>query len=579
MKKFSLLFALILGLFFFTSCEDDDDTTTPTVLDEPTIGTATGTTIQAGTTANVTIPITAPGGLASVTVSATAGTATVTAGSFTVGATTQQSVVVSYTAPATAGNQVINVTATDQQSPAQTETGAVVINVTTEPVKPTRDVFASAAGTGTVTWDKDTIYVLRGFIFVNSGQTLTIEAGTIVKGQPGAGSGASALIVARGGKLMAEGTAADPIIMTALSDDTDDPADLPAGLDSQWGSLIVLGKAKINGTDAVVGGEAAIEGIPTTETRGLYGGTDDADNSGVLKYISLRHGGTEIGASNEINGLSLGAVGNATTIDYIEVFSNFDDGYEWFGGTVNAKHLISAYAGDDAIDWDQGFTGKIQYLFVAQEPAGTATPKGGRGCECNGVVNGATINYDSAPISMPTIANATFIGAGAGAAETQIFEFRQGSAGKVYNSIFFNFAAGLRVNGISASEAIESETRLDAGTLLFANNLFGGIGSATALSGVGQANGAIDNTALAAKVNTMLANNNNAYNNTIGLQGASVTVGGLNPLLTAGGAADGVTTFDLSADTFFTTETKIGAFPTSTNWATGWTALDEYGFL
>ncbi|GAB4402845.1 MAG: hypothetical protein OHK0053_27110 [Microscillaceae bacterium] len=589
MKKLSSLLLLLLGLFVFVSCGDDDENP---VIAEPTIGQPATNTTSSGATATFTVAVTAPGGLKTITATATAGSVTV--GTFTIGATSAN-VDLNYTAPSVTSDQTVVITVTVTDNANQTEDEAIIINVT---VKPIKEVFAANDGlksqlapssANTYTMYSDTVYVLRGFVFVNGNkdgannnttpQTLIIQPGTVIKGQPGAGSGASALIVARGGKIEANGTANAPIIMTALSDDLDRTDDLPFGLDSQWGSLLVLGSARINGTADVVGGESAVEGIPTTEPRGLYGGTNDADNSGTLRYISLRHGGAEIGASNEINGLSMGAVGNGTTIEYIEVFSNFDDGYEWFGGTVNAKYLIAAYAGDDAIDWDQGFTGKVQYLLVAQEPAATASPKGGRGCECNGVVNGATIDYNSTPISNPIIANATFIGAGAGASEGQVFEFRQGSAGRVYNSIFFNFSSGVRVNGVSATEAVESETRLDAGQLLFVNNIFGQVNSGTTLANVAVATSATDNAALKTKIESMLANNGNIYNNTIGLVNP-VVAAGFDPGLVAGGAADGVTPFNLNAtDTFFDNVTKIGAFPTANNWAAGWTAISAYGIL
>ncbi|HEY9114111.1 MAG TPA: hypothetical protein VIN10_05385, partial [Bacteroidales bacterium] len=150
-------------------------------------------------------------------------------------------------------------------------------------------------GTGTTTWTSNNIYILNGLVFVNDGQTLTIEPGTVIKGKAGQGENASAFIVARGGKIMAEGTAEKPIIFTAEADDLQGSVpDLDNGL---WGGVIILGKAVLNTVPAV----QQIEGIPTTEARGSYGGNDDNDNSGVLKYVSIRHGGTDIGEGNEIN--------------------------------------------------------------------------------------------------------------------------------------------------------------------------------------------------------------------------------------------------------------------------------------
>ena len=169
----------------------------------------------------------------------------------------------------------------------------------------------------------------------------TIEAGTVIKGQPGQGENASALVVARGGKIFAEGTATNPIIFTSTADDVTDPNDLPLDARGLWGGVIILGKASLNSSP----GETPIEGIEVTETRGLYGGSDDADNSGVFRYVSIRYGGTDIGAGNEINGLTMGGVGSGTVIDHVEVANNADDGFEWFGGTVNASHLVVTTVG------------------------------------------------------------------------------------------------------------------------------------------------------------------------------------------------------------------------------------------
>ena len=182
------------------------------------------------------------------------------------------------------------------------------------------DAVMSGAG-DEVSWTSDNVYILDGFVFVNDGQTLSIEAGTVVKGKPGQEELASALIVARGGKIIANGTAENPIIFTAEADDLNGSvADQATGL---WGGIIILGKGATNNSTA----EKAIEGIPTSETRGLYGAatTVEDDNSGSMKYVSIRHGGTNIGEGNEINGLTLGAVGSASTFSYIEVVANADD--------------------------------------------------------------------------------------------------------------------------------------------------------------------------------------------------------------------------------------------------------------
>jgi len=228
--------------------------------------------------------------------------------------------------------------------------------------------------TENTTWETGKTYILGGRIAVESGITLTIEPGTVIKGEAGTGANATALLIPRGAKLMAEGTAELPIIFTSVADELT-PEDVAAGdyaspnldpdLNGYWGGVIILGKAPISASSA----EVQIEGIPTSDQNGLYGGTDAADNSGVLKYISIRHGGANIGEGNEINGLTLGGVGSGTVIENIEVVANQDDGIEWFGGSVDITNAIVWNAGDDAIDTDQDWTGTLDN-FIVVSPLG-----------------------------------------------------------------------------------------------------------------------------------------------------------------------------------------------------------------
>jgi hypothetical protein len=203
-------------------------------------------------------------------------------------------------------------------------------------------------------------------VVVDEGVTLTIQAGTIVKGLPGENTLASALVVARGGKLLAEGTASRPIIFTAEADNI--AVGQTAGTNLEkidnklWGGVIVLGSAPISAENGDT--ETNIEGIPVEEGYGLFGGSDEEDNSGVLKYISIRHGGISIGEGNEINGLTLGGVGNQTLIENVEVYATLDDGIECFGGTVNIDNALVFYQGDDGIDLDMNYSGTISNFGV-----------------------------------------------------------------------------------------------------------------------------------------------------------------------------------------------------------------------
>lgn len=227
-------------------------------------------------------------------------------------------------------------------------------------------VTKSGQITADETWISSNIYILAGKVVVDDGVTLTIEPGTIIKGQKGTGSLASALIVARGGKIMAEGTQEKPIIFTSIDDNIEVGQQAGTNLDENnnglWGGVLILGYAKGSFKGDVT--EVQIEGIPAGDTFGLYGGDDDEDNSGVFKYVSIRHGGALIGEGNEINGLTLGAVGRGTVIDNVEIVANFDDGVEFFGGTVNASNIVVWAQGDDGLDIDQAYAGTVTNSLV-----------------------------------------------------------------------------------------------------------------------------------------------------------------------------------------------------------------------
>jgi hypothetical protein len=244
----------------------------------------------------------------------------------------------------------------------------------TPPVETPGTVVVTSNITANTTWEAGTVYQLAGRITVTAGATLTIEPGTIVKGEAGTGANATALLIARGGKLNANGTATSPIIFTSVADEID-YADMAAGnfaspnlestVNGLWGGVIVLGKAPISASNDVGDvSEVQIEGIPTSDPNGLYGGNDAADNSGTIRYISIRHGGANIGSGNEINGLTLGGVGNGTTIENVEIVGNQDDGIEWFGGSVNVTNAVVFNCGDDGIDTDQAWSGSLSNVVV-----------------------------------------------------------------------------------------------------------------------------------------------------------------------------------------------------------------------
>jgi len=402
-------------------------------------------------------------------------------------------------------------------------------------------------GVGSITFSSTTTYVLDGMVFVNSGQTLTIEEGTVIKGKSGQGENASALIVARGAKIMAKGTEANPIIMTSEADQIRRIADnsgfenggnLPATARGLWGGLIVLGNAQLNSQP----GTSAIEGIPTSESRGLYGGTDDADNSGVISYVSVRHGGTDIGSGNEINGITLGGVGSATMIDHVEVIANNDDGIECFGGTARIKHAVITNVGDDAFDYDEGYRGFVQYLLIYQP-----SDRGGEH-------DGGTSPEDGIPYATPTFANVTSIGKGTSAGKRAI-TFRDNAGGFYWNSIFTEWGKGIDVENLTAGE--DSRNRLEVGDLKFMNNLFENVGDDMLTSILVDSDGAD------------LSGHSN-------MSGNAVTSLGMTGVLPTATIAPADWT-GFNAMNWFDAPTYKGAFNPdgSDNWHMGWTLTDD----
>lgn len=323
--------------------------------------------------------------------------------------------------------------------------------------------------TGNAVWDANTIWVLNGPVFVTDGSSLTIEPGTVVKAFPGQTFRSSYLVVARGGQLFANGSVDAPVIFTSLADrvapgDEGTFSSLPAGVRGLWGGLLLLGDAPSNSLP----GQNFIEGIPVGgPVPSEFGGMDTTDNSGVLNYVSIRFGGTEIGDGNEINGCTFGSVGNGTTVDFVEVISNRDDAFEWFGGTVICDHIIGSFSGDDIFDWDQGFFGGGQFWFSFQAIVGDRAGEhdGGLGdAECD------------APFSTPQIANVTYVGGGG----NDLGQMRDNTGGHYARSIFTNFGIGWEIEDRrDLLPGCGSQERLAAGDLTFSDVLFYNVGNGT----------------------------------------------------------------------------------------------------
>jgi hypothetical protein len=415
-----------------------------------------------------------------------------------------------------------------------------------EKVESIRD---QGGGTGTVKWTRDKDYLLNGFVFVNDGQTLTIEAGTVIRAKTGQGSLASALIVARGGRIIAEGDRTDPIIFTVEGDDL--KGSIPVEARGLWGGLILLGNATVN-TES---GEHMIEGIPISEPRGIYGGFDDNDNSGILRYVSIRHGGTNIGEGNEINGLTMGGVGRQTTIDHVEVISNADDGVEFFGGDVNCTNLLVAFCGDDAFDLDQGYHGKGQFWLALSSPDSD---------KCMEVTGGLRA-VPALPESQPVIYNATLIG-NHDSEVKPLIHFLEYGGGLVRNSILLNPGNGIAVK--YTENPGDSYSLFTSGRLVMQNNiLYPGADSVPLFYAYAE----LDEDVTAQ--NLVMADSLEAWKTSYEDPGIHSSDGySLLPPTTE---------FDElapSSSTWFEKVTFKGAFG-SYNWIEGWTLLHESGYV
>ena len=215
-------------------------------------------------------------------------------------------------------------------------------------------------------WTADKNYILDQQVTVLPGATLTIESGTVIKANAGEAPMVSMLVVARGGKLMAQGTAEKPIIFTSINDNLNPANGVKSALLNTdvglWGGIIILGNAPVsldNRDD-----QTFYIGLDPANDNSYYGGENEEDNSGVLEYVSIRHGGVFMGTGSESNGLTLCGVGAKTTLNQIEIFANQDDGIEFFGGTVNVSNLIVHGSADDAIDIDEGYAGTISNFLI-----------------------------------------------------------------------------------------------------------------------------------------------------------------------------------------------------------------------
>ena len=411
-------------------------------------------------------------------------------------------------------------------------------------------------------WVASNTYILTGFTYVMNNAVLDIEAGTLVKGASGSGTSGNAandfgcLFVCRGGKVNAIGSVDKPIIFTAEVDDVTDSGDLPFPSRGLWGGVVLFGNARLNNAGWTTNNVnyEIYEGLPdlsvTNTATGQvdfihrFGGSNDDDSSGVYRYVSVRHGGKKLTTDKEINGWSLGAVGRGTTMEYLEAYCTADDGFEFFGGSVNTKYLVSAFNDDDGFDTDMGYNGNNQFWFGIQEP--TAKDNGS---EQNGQPQPPDVRVPGAlPLANYTIRNATLIGAGVGTTGNDALRFRVENKARWYNSIFTDFG-GVRVriddDGVSTPD--------------LKNNIFWGYKAGTTEDYGG----------------AYVSSNSNPTIDPMIVSISRAQDGKLDPTLRSGSPDYTLPQIDVAG---FDVVNFTGAFGNN-NWAQGWTALSSEGFF
>ncbi|WP_125932520.1 hypothetical protein [Hymenobacter glacialis] len=476
-------------------------------------------------------------------------------------------------------------------TPAPNTTGSGTTTPNPGSSNPGTAVVVDAPITTNTTWTAANRYLLKGYVYVRAGATLIIEAGTIIKGDKDT---KGSLIIEPGAKLIAIGTAAKPIVFTSNQ---------PKGARNygDWGGVILAGNAPVN---TLVGTtRPTIEGGPTTQ----YGGTNATDNSGTLQYVRIEFGGVAFSPNNEVNGLTLAAVGSGTTLDHIQVSYSGDDSFEWFGGTVNAKYLVAHRSFDDDFDTDNGYSGKVQFVVSLRDPL-QADQSGSKVFESDNDGSGS----NNTPQTSAVFSNVTAVGpilnpaaANYSPQFTAGVHLRRNSAQSIMNSVLMGFPTGVLIDGApTAGNIARGDARFKnnivAGSLTGSNSTAGqrqiiyvgptgGAGSLTA-NNVMSADSAAWGSAVG-PLTWLKANANRRYAtadnvqllNPFGLTAPSFLPRTGSPIVTVAPAtapaAPASFTDSKLTDSFFTPVNYIGAFgdptaPGFTSWLASWTNFD-----
>ena len=280
-------------------------------------------------------------------------------------------------------------------------------------------------------------YKLRGTVYVVDGAKLTIQPGVTILGEK---SSRGTLVVTRGAQILANGTVSQPVVFTS---------DASTPQRGDWGGIVLLGRAKTNASFNGVAGVGEIEGgVNNAEGLGLYGGADDNDNSGVLKYVRIEYAGYAFLPDKELNGLTFGAVGRGTVVDHVQVSYANDDSFEWFGGSVDCKYLIAYKGLDDDFDMDNGFSGRLQFGIGFRDST-IADQSQSNGFEIDNDAGGSNL----VPQTSAIISNFTLVGPRASLTSVGNSNYRRGmhtrrnAAISVFNSIIMGWPLGWNLDG------------------------------------------------------------------------------------------------------------------------------------
>ncbi|MBE0567793.1 MAG: T9SS type A sorting domain-containing protein [Krumholzibacteria bacterium] len=416
------------------------------------------------------------------------------------------------------------------------------------------DELAPYNQTGVRTLSPDTLYTIYGLYYVEAGGVINIPAGTVIQGVPGA-----TLVIKPGAQIFAEGTETSPVIMTS----SEAPGNRFPG---DWGGVVILGNAPVNQVNPLIEG-----GI----IEGTYGGSDPEDNSGVFKYVRIEYPGYRFQLNNEVNGLTMGGVGRGTEIHHVQISYSFDDSFEWFGGTVDAHHLVAIGGTDDDFDTDFGYQGRIQFGFSLRDPQYWDAAGQSNGFESDNDGSGSAAQ----PYTFPVFSNMTMIGPEAVALPLPVghtFEnaavLRRSTRTSVFNSVIAGFPRGVSIRDGSRTAAAADELRF------YNTEVTGSYTYST---------DNIHDTGRWPLVGTWFMGNANL--DTIPRSHTAVGLGDLsdltnpNPVPQPGSVLIGTADFSNSyiADPWFTQVSYRGAFdpalPMDQQWTRGWTNFDPQG--